>query len=69
MSGKEFLEEEEDPKCCSLRIGEINISLGMRFTSSHTFEEVMQEAFREEAKGPKVFKTNSLCVMAGATEG
>jgi hypothetical protein len=52
-----------------MRIGEINISLGMSFVGAHTCEEMMQEASREEAKGPKVFKTNSLCVMAGATEG
>jgi hypothetical protein len=41
MSGKEPLKEEEYPQCYILRIGEINISLGMIFTSPHTSEEVM----------------------------
>jgi hypothetical protein len=40
----------------------------MSFTSAHTCEEVMQEASREEAKEPEVFKTNILCVVAGAIE-
>jgi hypothetical protein len=68
MGGKEPLKEEEDPQFCSLRMGEIIISHGMSFTGAHTHEEVMQEASREEAKGPKVFKTNSLSVVASATE-
>jgi hypothetical protein len=63
------LKEEEDPQCCSLRIGEINISLGMSFTGAHTYEEVMQEASMEEAKETKVFKMDSLCVMEDIIEG
>jgi hypothetical protein len=39
MSGKEPLKEEEDPQCCSLRIGEIGISLRMSFTGAHTCED------------------------------
>jgi len=68
MSGKEPLKEEEDPQCCSLRIGEINISLGMSFIGAHTYEEVVQEASREEAKEPEVFKTNILCVVTDVIE-
>jgi len=52
-----------------MRIGEIDISLGMSFVGAHTCEEMMQEASREEAKGPQVFISNNLCVMAGATKG
>jgi hypothetical protein len=32
-------------------------------------EEVVQEASKEEAKDPNVFKDNRLCVMEGVVEG
>ena len=40
----------------------------MNFESSHTYEEMMQNESREEAKEPKVFKTKSLCVMEDVTK-
>jgi hypothetical protein len=51
-----------------MRIGEIIISLGMSFIGSHTCEDVMSKSSREKAKEPKVFKSNSLCVVAGVTK-
>jgi hypothetical protein len=68
MSGKEPLKEEEDHQWCSLRIGYINIPLEINFESAHTYEKMMQKASREEVKEPKVFKTNSLCVVASVTK-
>jgi hypothetical protein len=68
MSEKEPLEEEENMQYYNMRIGEINISLEMNFRDAHVCEEVMQKTSKEEAKEPKVFETNSLCVIAGATK-
>jgi hypothetical protein len=62
--------EEEDQRCI-LIIGGIGIFLPSSPTEASAcvaHEEVMQEASREEAMGPNVFKTNSACV-AGAGEG
>jgi hypothetical protein len=61
--------EEEDQRCI-LIIGGINIFLPripVEASACVAREEVMQEASKEEAIGPNVFKTNSLCV-AGAEE-
>jgi hypothetical protein len=61
--------EEEDQRCI-LIIGGISIflpSIPTEASACVAHEEVMQEASREEAMGPNVFKTNSACV-AGTEE-
>jgi hypothetical protein len=56
--------EEEDQRCI-LIIGGINIFLPsspVEASACVSHEEVMQEASREEAMGPNVFKFNNACV-------
>jgi hypothetical protein len=62
--------EEEDQRCI-LIIGGIIIflpSITLEAITCFSHEEVMQEASEEEAIGPNIFKTNSLCVTGGAEE-
>jgi hypothetical protein len=62
--------KEEDQRCI-LIIGGISIFLPripIEASACVAHEEVMQEASEEEAIGPNVFKTNSLCEIAGAEE-
>jgi len=57
-------EEDKDQRCI-LIIGGINIflpSIPTRATVCVARERVMQEASKEEAMGPNVFKTNNACV-------
>jgi len=66
---KVLTREEEDHRCIMI-IGGINILLPRIPTEASAcvaYEEVMQEASREEAIRKYFFKTNSLCVV-GAEE-